>query len=495
MKNFLGRSKLLLNHPNVSLFFWFFDVMNITLTITFLVVPYWFYNAGLVMGIIMLTICFIFLIVASLWTLEVLGRANVLYRYAEGYINLNEGYENIEVDINPDRKFEINEISSLSVGKIPNYIFTLVYIAVNMIFQFSALVTASQTLTTTIPINTTIFRTCSSSEFDTGWAPTGRCLNWYRIMVATFALFATALHFLRKKNQKYFMAFICLFRIFVILYMSCFSIFIITENNTRNQTKFETEFAERFSFQSGILAFASFAGIIMLPIMVPMTSYHVMNKKLLRPVMVASLIFSLIILTTFGMCLAFAFQSDIHPNSVLNLQPYTMDNQVYFIKIMSHLMIIFPLFDALPAYIFTAEIISNLTFTLLTGKDYTVYSSLWYWKMVNYLINLTYCVIPIIVCLFISNLVFFTVLTGIFISLCNVTFMGLIQYFTNRKCRIFLEPMDKSKMKQFWDFLFKTSFPTPNTTFSSNNMIVFSILFISMILLILSAYFVIVIYI
>ena len=485
----------LLAHPNVSLIFWMFDIMTITYAITFLVLPYWFYQAGLFMGISMLSVCFALSIVASLWILEALGRMNALYRQEQGYISLDGKYEISEVSINPERKFELNEILSFTVGKTANCIFTLGNIIGCLIMQFYTVVIIAQSLSTTLPINTTTFRTCNSSEFDTNWVPVGRCLNWYRIMVGGFGFFATALHFLRKKNQKYIMAAISLFRIFVILYMTCFSIFIIQKESGNNQTKYEHHFVERFSFRSGILAFASFSGMIFMPTMMPFASHNVMNKKLLRPVMVASLLLSLFLLTAYSICLALAFESNIHPNVVLNMQTFTMDKHI-FIQIMSYLMIIFPIFDASSGFACTVTFLSNITFTLLIGKDYTAYSRTWHWKLLNFFINFTYCSLSWVVCMFISNVAFITSLAGVFICICSVTFTGLIQFSTNRKCNIFIESaVNKSKIKQFWGFLFKTSFPTPNTTIFSNNMVVFLIVFSSIVMSMLSFYFIIVSYI
>ena len=478
--------------------YWFFVIWNISISVTFIIIPYWMYRAGLIMGTLSLAFCMLLIAVSSFWAMEVLSRGSILYANAnrQEIIHLNGENQELLVHIDSNRKFEFNELSGIILGKVAKGIFTFFNICTGFTFIFVAIITCSQSLAVNIPIETSLFRTCNSSEFDTGVMPLGRCLNWYRVMVGSFGLVATVIACLRGKDQRYMHIIFAIVRAVVMFYTVCFAIFLIDKDVPNNHTN-SIEFITKFDLKQQMLGLSTYFGCIALPTFVPVFTHLVTNKKILSRVMVFSIIAILIQILLFGSVNAFAYGRNVHPNALLNLQPYTMGNHSFLLKAISHTVILYPCIDSLCCFMFGVIICSNNTFTALTGKDYTEFSNKRLYQILLFTIYLSYSVLPVILAFFITNFQMILALSGLVVVCSNVLFPGLLQVVSSYKCtKLFpqqstrVETYNESFCKRIYNFVFKSTFPTPYSGFYSNNCTVLTITTITTVFFAVSSYFV-----
>ena len=486
----MKQMKSFLEHTNLTLVFSFFDIVNLTIAVSFLVIPYWFFHAGLLLGIVSLSLSLGLGAIASFWVLEVLARASFLQRN-EDYSCINNRQDEIVPEIDPDRKFELNELSKITMSNISGSVVSSVVILSGILMIFDGIIPGSQALAVNIPINTTIFAACDSSEFDVGFLPEEiSCVNWYRLMVGVFGLIGTLLSCLRGKEQIYVIVILSIIRIVVMCYMMGFSIFVMSEDRKGNNS-IETAFVTKFEFTQGMLATAAFFSMLILPSLVPSVVHPIRNKSRLRPLIIVTFVLLTILLSLYGIILSFAFGHSIHPNSILNLQPYTTDEYSWFVRVISHIILIYPCIDGISGYIYGVTLASNLTFTILTGKDFSELSIKRKFKLLNFLIYLGYSIVPTVVCLFISNLSIILNSSGLVVFISNIIIPSFLQIFSNKKCRKLLNivPESGSIRRKLFNKMFKASFPTPDSSFYSSTFMVVSITLTSSIIFVLTFYF------
>ncbi|KAI6647596.1 hypothetical protein LOD99_8670 [Oopsacas minuta] len=465
-----------LNHPKLALFYGFFDVLNLTLTVSFLIIPYWFYNAGILFGIASLALSLALGGISSFWVLEILGRASFLHRSLE-YSCINKDEDKIIPTIDPDRKFEFNGLSKIIIGKIGSTLVSLVVIVTGILMIFNGIIPGSQSLSVNIPINATIFTACNSSEFDVGFLPVdSNCVNWYRLMVGIFGLLGTILSCLGSKEQIYVIVFLSVLRLVVMSYMMGFSIYIISISP--GNTTIETGFITHYDMSNGMLATAAFFSLLYLPTLVPAVTHSIPNKSRLRLLIIVSLVSLTVFLSLYGVILSFAFGHNIHPNSILNLQPYTMDERLWFLRIISHIILVYPCLDGISSFMYGVILASNQTFTILTGKDYSELSKKRKIQLLNLTIYLCFSIFPTFACLFISNVSIILDVSGLVIFISNIIIPSLLQIFSNFKCRrkmILVSKKSGSQLKVILSFLFKAAFPTSDSGFYSSTFVVLCI--------------------
>ena len=490
----IRKIKSCLEHPKMLLIYGFFDVVNLTLTVTFLIVPYWFYHAGLLFGVVSLSLSLLLGGISSFWVLEISARTSLLFRNKD-YSYIKSESNEIDTSIDPDRKFEINELSKIIVGKIVSFVVSMVVIVSAILFMFSGIIPGSQALAVNIQINTTVFTACSSDEFDVSLLPGGNCLNWYRLMVGIFGIVGTVLACLRGKDQIYVIVFLSILRLVVMCYMICFSIFVI-HDKPLNST-IPTNFVTKFEISQSMLATGAFFTFIYLPSLIPSVTQPIPTKSKLQPMVIISLTFLAIFLSIYGSVLSFAFNTDIHQNSILNLQPYTMDNHNSVLKVMTHIILLYPCMDGIASFMYGVILASNQTFTLIIGKDLSQVSNIKKYKILNLTIYLCFSIFPIIVCLFISNIGIILVISGLIIFVSNILIPALLQIFSTRKCKkLFSFILSQSNLveneslfRKIISFLFKSSFPTPYSSFYSSYFMVVTITSIATVSFSLSFFF------
>ncbi|KAI6647597.1 hypothetical protein LOD99_8671 [Oopsacas minuta] len=416
-----------------------------------------------------------------MWALEVLSRGRMLYIEAAQLNGENEPL----FCLYQERKFEFSELSSIIMGKFAKGIFTVLLIFVGFVFIFCGIVPSSQSLSVNIPVNTSVFRTCNSSEFDTGIIPSGRCLNWYRLMVSLFGVVGTISACLRAKEQKYMNIIFALARFTVMCYVVCFAIYVIVMCKDKAQENLIT----KFEFHQGMLAFATFFNFVSLPIFLPALSHLVAKKSIIVPVLVTSCVIVLLQCIIFSVVLVTAFGKDIHQNSLLNLQPYTVGNYSITVKVISHLVILYPCFDGICSFMFGVILASNQTFTILTGKDYTEFSNKMGYRVLNFSIYIFYSLSTTILALFVSNLAIIISLAGSIFFICNVLFPSLLNIVSSQKCRKLVASENTSLLTRVSRFLFKSAFPTSFSGFYSGCLFIAITTAISAILFTISFYY------
>ena len=494
VKCYASTLQSLCGQPSFTLLNVCFNVINLTSTASFIILPYWFYHAGLLFGVISLSLCLVLCGIASFWVLECLGRASLLYRNSE-YSCLNEK-EDIVAYIDSNRNFELNEMSKIIMGKICDFIVSLVVILTSILCILAGIVLGSQALAVNIPINTTVLTTCNSSDFDASFLPVGNCLNWYRVVVGTFGIVATVLACLKSKNQIYVIVLLLTIRLIVMSYMVGFSIFSLRNEIINNHTV-PTNFVASFEFDKGMLAIGSFFSFISLPTLIPSMTHSIKNKSKIRPMIIIALILSTIILISYGSTLAFAFGTNIHQNSFLNFQPYTMDNHGSYLRITSHLILLYPCLDGLSSCMYGVILASNQTFSIITRKDFSEVSKKISYRILNLMIYLFYSIFPIFICLFVSNFATIVGSVGLGSFIANITIPCLLQITSNRKCsKVFTLPSasnseNKSIFRKVQSFLSKSYFPTPYSSFYSSHFMVITLSTISTLVFFTSFYFII----
>ena len=479
-----------LRHPNLALVYGFFDIVNLTLTVSFLVVPYWFYHAGILFGIVSISLTLALGAIASFWVLEVLARATFL-QHNEDYSSLNNMRDDILPKIDPDKKFELNELSKIIMGKMVGIVVSIVVILTAIFMILNGIIPGSQALAVNIPINTTTFTACNSSEFDVGFLPIEpTCINWYRLMVGLFGLIGTVLSCLRAKAQIFVIVILSIIRIAVMCYMMVFSVFVMGEDTKGNRTM-ETSFVTRFDFGQGMLATAAFFSLLYLPTLVPSVTHPIPDKSRLRPLIIVSLVSLTIFVSLYGVILSFAFGHLIHPNSILNLQPYTMDKYNWPLRIFSHIILVYPCLDGISSFMYGVILASNQTFTILTGKDFSELSKGRKFQLLNLLIYLCYSIFPTLVCLFIANVSIVLDISGLIIFISNIVTPSLLQIFSNYKCRKLLNKVSNygSILRKICIRIFEASVPTPDSSFYSSTYVVVSITSIFSVIFAISFYF------
>lgn len=486
----MERIRKFLKHPNLALIYGFFDIVNLTFTVSFLVIPYWFYHAGIIFGIVSISLSLALGAIASFWVLEVLARATFLH-HNEKYICIDNKQDEIIPKIDPDKKFELNELSKIIMGKIIGLVVSLVVILTAIFMILNGIIPGSQALAVNIPINTTTFTACNSSEFDVGFLPSElSCVNWYRLMVGVLGLIGTVLSCLRGKEQIYVIVILSIIRIVVMCYMMGFSIFVMTED-TKGKNTIETAFVTRFEFSQGMLATAAFFSLLYLPTLVPSVTYPIPNKARLRPLIIVSLLSLTIFLSLYGVILSFAFGHLIHPNSILNLQPYTMDEYSLSLRVISHIVLVYPCLDGISSFMYGVILASNQTFTILTGKDFSELSKKRKFQLLNLFIYLCYSIFPTLVCLFVSNISIILDISGLVIFISNIIIPSVLQIFSNLKCRKLLNKLSNSGsiLRKLCNHVFKASVSTPDSSFYSSTYMVILITSIFSVIFAISFYF------
>ena len=432
--------------------------------------------------------------------MEILARGRILHAHASRQEpNLNGENQELLVHIDSNRKFELNELSDIILGKVAKGIFTFFNVSAGITYIFASIVTGSQSLAVNIPIASNLFNSCNSSEFDTGALPMGGCLNWYRLMVGSFGIIGTVIACLRGEEHRYVHITIAIVRAMVMCFMVFFSIFLIEKEALNNSTNIVNEFIYKFEFKQQMLGLAAFFSTVTMASFVPAFTQLVRNKNYLIRVMIISTIALLIQAIVFGSITASAFGRGIHPNVLLNLQPYTMGNNSFFLKTISHLVIVYPCVDALCSFMLGVVLCSNHTFTALTGKDYTGFSNRRIFKLLKFAIYLSYSIVPIVLTFFIGNFQLLVGLSGLFGVLINVLFPSLLQIVSSYKCnKLFPQNRmiagDDTARELLWkrvfNFIFKSTFPTPYSGYYSNNFAVLGITTTTSILYVVSSYFV-----
>ena len=480
-------------HHSITFLSGSLNLINLTLATTFIITPYWFHHAGLLVGVGSLSFCLALCGIASLWVLECLGRTSLLYAN-NGYSCLNG---NDIASIDRDRTFELNEMSKIIMGKMCEFIISLVVIVTGILFIIGAVVAGSQALSVNIPINTTSLTTCNSSEFDATFLAEGNCLNWYRIVVVSFGIVGTVLSCLNIQKLIFALVSLCIFRFIIMGYMICFSIFALRDE-TKNYT-IQTDFITSFEFDRGMLAAGSLFAFVGLPDMIPSLTHSIKSKSQIRSIVSFSCIICFVVLTIYGSTLAFAFGTDIHQNSFLNLKPFTEGNHSFPIKVMSHLILLYPCLDGLSGFIYGVILTSNQTFSMITRKDFSEVSKKTSYRMLNLLIYLCYSIFSTVTCLFVSNIATVMGIIGLGSFIANVIIPAFLQIASSRKCsQIFTNSLaanieSKPAFRKALSLLFKSSFPTPYSGCYSSYFMVLVLSAISTLIVLTSFYFIVVV--
>ena len=472
----IGKVRSCLNHPKMQVFYGFFDVVNLTLTVTFLIVPYWFYHAGLLFGIVALSLSLLLGGISSFWVLETSARTSLLFRNKD-YSRINDESKEVDTTIDPNRKFEFNEQSKIILGKVASFLVSMVVTASAILFMFAGIIPGSQALAVNIPINTSVFTACSSEEFDASLLPGGNCLNWYRVMVGVFGVVGTVLACLRGKDQIYVIVVLSILRLLIMCYMICFSVYVI-QGNPPNATN--TTFVTDFKIDQSMLATGAFFTFIYLPSLVPSVTHSISIKSSLRPLIIIAFIFLAIFLSMYGAFLSFAFGPNIHENSILNLQPYTKGSYSPVLQVTSHIILLYPCLDGIASFMYGVMLASNQAFTLLIGKDFSEVSDDKRLRILNLIIYLCFSIFPVIICLFISNIGTILDISGLIIFVSNIIIPAVLQISSSVKCRrLFSSVLQKSSVwanssifHKTMSFLFKSSFPTAYSSFYSSYFMV-----------------------
>ena len=162
----------------------------------------------------------------------------------------------------------------------------------------------------------------------------------------------------------------------------------------KGNTSIETAFVTKFEFTQRMLATAAFFSMLILPSLIPSVVHPIRNKSRIRPLIIVTFVSLTILLSLYGIILSFAFGHSIHQNSILNLQPYTTDEYSWFVRVISHIILIYPCLAGISGYIYGVTLASNITFTILTGKDFSELSIKRKFKLLNFLIYLGYSTVP-----------------------------------------------------------------------------------------------------
>ena len=415
---------------NTELVYCYFYIINYTLGSGFLSLPYIFYKAG----ILITTLTYIFYcvvsLVSALYVLEFLGRVHVLDKGLETeesqLINADPEKKDELFLHSKDRKYEVSESGQILFGYWANIVITVLFCCFYTTSQWAYCAISAASIATNLPLDTPTFLTCNSSEFITSLPTQHRCLNLYRVSAMGYGIVVVLLSVIDIRKQKYFQLILGIVRFILLFSIIVFSTvkFIVDIINHGAPTSIHiNDTSSNGTTYTNILLDVNILYIFYgIPIylyslqnhyFLPTALFTVSNKKVLKKFIIAVYLTLGILLSVLSISISLAFSENSNPSCVLNWLPYTHHSYHILLRIFAYIVIFFPVIDTLSCYSLSTILQANILFQIIMRMDTSQIHNLRQ-KIFLLVIRCILAVLPLLLSLFVANLIIITDISGLF---------------------------------------------------------------------------------
>lgn len=373
----------MLADPNEKWWIGYCFVINSIIGAGILGIPWAYYTAGWFLGIICQVFCFFMSIASSYQILSGWSRVEAIVQLKEQGHQIapvsvfdlfkpvpSEKTEHLKtisiVPVIADRKFDLFEMTCITMGRSQGKFVILVYI----ISTYPCLAAYLSIFSTSLASNIPLFGgTCNLYE-ESGFFSDCKFIYWGFLMI--FSTYILIISFFPMNEHKYVQVSLAIFRFVVFTLMIITGLYaIITDSKlsgsgqrTTSPAFFELEHLDRILF---ILIFASLYENI-----IPTATSFVKNKAQNMPKLVNSAILTFNILYILvGLILSFADEPSRMVS--LNWRNYTAgeddSNRSWITYIISYLIVLLPAFDLLSSYPLVAINFSDNLMSIAYGVD------------------------------------------------------------------------------------------------------------------------------
>ena len=427
----------------------YFFNLNFILGVGFLSIPFTFYYAGIMLGLLTVTLLAISSCITTLWILEVMARTNALYllRNTEERVETQGNNLNIQSDyyISETRKFEYTEITEILFG-ISGKILTIMIVTIfNSLILLGYASVAASAWSINIPVNTSVLSQCSQTDFTLKHFPTNqRCFNLYRVCLSVFGILVITLSSLELNEQKYIQALFAVLRFIALTSIVIFSTFIIIHNKynpnnpmplTLNNTNSTVaQLLSRFDVIQWFVALPIIANALNLSSGIPSLTHHIVPKERLKQMYIAVYLTLWFFYATIGVLVSIAFLNLVNENAALDWNYFTQYPYSIIARIFSYFIILFPSLDVISIYPLYVTTLSNNFYLAVMCRDTSQGKFSWKDKMGKLAFRLIFAIIPLIGAAFISNLVTLLQLAGLFVAILQFFIPATCQWQSKRLC-------------------------------------------------------------
>eukprot|EP00731_Ephydatia_muelleri_P012383 Em0006g1277a len=440
----------------------YFMVLNYVVGNGFLGIPFTFYHAGMVGSITIFLFIMFMEWNSARWLFEVMSRAQALETFKQEQLVETQSEKSDHLPalsdrshVTPDdhpkyeilvtRKFELTELCQVFVGRWFKVFYLLVVITASFIVLWTYSTVAGSAWSTNLPLNFGPLRMCTEEEFQDNIYPKGSgCLAAYRFCVFLFAVVVLPLSLLDLKNVGVIQTIFGGLRFAIIGAMVLYALFNLgigglqggvplsangTESNLTGNVL--SDFVYGFSFTGWLSAIALFTSALIIHPGLSTLTHPIKNKKPLGWFVLSIYGTVAVFYVLMGVILTLWFGSDVNSTITLNWVPSTKSDHSVAIRVLSYFIILVP--SIISAYPLVVYFTSNNIYLVLMGKDTSQKTSTREW-VVLVLIKAIFGVLPLIVALFVSNLIFILKYAGLVAFLTSALFPGVLQLTSQRKC-------------------------------------------------------------
>ena len=479
----------------------YFYHVNFIMGTGFLGIPFSFYYAGVLPGLVTLTLLSITGCITSLWMLEAMARTNALIQDNEEAVE-QENIHGISYEISEIRKFELTEIGEILFG-LPGKIFNLtVVIIFILITLWSYAAVAATAWSIFVPVHTSVLAECSQTDYTLANFPKDvHCFNLYRVCLSVFGVIVMLLSLMELEEQKYIQILFAILRYFAILSITIFSTYIIVHNICKPFNSIPTQLNNTHSNTVHLLLrYDTKHWLATLPIVafalnlihgISPLSYPISPKKHLKPMLISVFTTLWCIYAIVGFTVSMAFLYLINENAVLNWEYFANFTNSIPIRLISNFIMLFPSLDIVSIYSLYVTSVANNIYLIVMRRDTSQGDLRSADRIARLFLRLIIASIPLVGAIFVTNLVRLLKIAGLFAF--SIQFMIPIasQYQSKRLCRKEIERIRNLKLTtttttqnliekdpeirkklNIKDFLFKKDTNTVYSGWYSNNITV-----------------------
>ena len=477
----------------------YFYHVNFIMGTGFLGIPFSFYYAGVVPGVITLTLLSITGCITSLWMLESMARTNALIENCEE-VDQQENIHGINYEISEIRKFELAEIGEILFGlpgKIFNFTVVTIFILITL-WSYAAVAATAWSIN--IPIHTSVLAECSQTDYTLTYFPKDvLCFNLYRVCLLVFGVIVMLLSLMELEEQKYIQILFGILRYTAIFSITIFSTYIIVYNIYNPINPIPTELNNTHSNAVDLLLRCDMRQwLATLPIVafalnlihgISPLSYPVSPKKHLKPMLISVFTTLWCVYGLIGIIVSMAFLYLINENAVLNWSYFANFPNSIPIRLISNFLMLFPSLDIISIYSLYVTLVANNIYLIVMRRDTSQGNFRSADRIMRLFLRLIVAGIPLIGAIFVTNLVRLVKIAGIFAFTIQFMIPIASQYQSIRLCRKKIEIIRNIKLttttqdlkernaeirKKFniKEFLFKIERNTVYSGWYSNNITV-----------------------
>eukprot|EP00731_Ephydatia_muelleri_P012370 Em0006g1264a len=398
----------------------YFMVLNYVVGNGFLGIPFTFYHAGMVGSITIFLFIMFMEWNSARWLFEVMSRAQALETFKQEQLVETQSEKSDHLPalsdrshVTPDdhpkyeilvtRKFELTELCQVFVGRWFKVFYLLVVITASFIVLWTYSTVAGSAWSTNLPLNFGPLRMCTEEEFQDNIYPKGSgCLAAYRTL-ASFRPYSGGLRFA-------IIGAMVLYALFNLGIGGLQGGVPLSANGTESNLTGNvlSDFVYGFSFTGWLSAIALFTSALIIHPGLSTLTHPIKNKKPLGWFVLSIYGTVAVFYVLMGVILTLWFGSDVNSTITLNWVPSTKSDHSVAIRVLSYFIILVP--SIISAYPLVVYFTSNNIYLAIFG------------------------VLPLIVALFVSNLIFILKYAGLVAFLTSALFPGVLQLTSQRKC-------------------------------------------------------------